>query len=127
MSEMITTSPRVPEEWRDDAEEMGISLSEYMRRMVRAGRRQWGYEHEEEPDQPTVRLDDEARDPSDDINAILQDTIVRNLSTMNGISEEELIEILIDDLEKQIETHLQELMDDEVVEYSPIKGGWVKR
>lgn len=56
MPQLKNISTYVPESWHSDADEMGISVSEYIRRMARAGRRQWGYDHTEEADEPHVHF-----------------------------------------------------------------------
>lgn len=120
-----TKHATVPEEWTADAEEMGVSLSEYVRRMARAGRRQWGYDHIEEADEPHVQFDEATTSPDEETTAIIQDTIVRNLSTTDGISEEELADLITRDISNEVGTQLEELMHERVVEYSPTQGGWV--
>ncbi|WP_141551742.1 DUF5805 domain-containing protein [Natrinema sp. CBA1119] len=120
-----TKQATVPEEWAADADEMGVSFSEYVRRMARAGRRQWGYEHNEEADEPHVQFEEGRSSPDEEIATIIQDTIVRNLSSRDGISEDELGELITGDIAEEVSNQLEELMREGTVEYSPTNGGWV--
>lgn len=126
MTGSVQIQTRVPEEWRDEADELEVTLAEYVRMMVRSGRRDWGFEHMEEPDQPHVKVEEETKTAGEQINAIVKDAIVRNLSTDDGTSEDELIEIILHDLEGQIGQILNELASEGVVRYDPVEGGWVK-
>lgn len=122
--------PKVPKHWEDDAEEIDVSLPEYVRRMARAGRRQWGFVHTEEPDTPQLNVDESMAESTTDASGSavdLQDAILRVLSTTDGLDEAELTELVLDDLQSQIEQELQELKDADEVDYHLDKGGWVKK
>lgn len=124
MVDRQTIGINVPQEWVEEADDSDVSRSEWFRRLVRAGRRQWGYDHVEEPDEPGMNLDE----PSSDNDSIddLEAAILRNLSTSEGVDQEELAELLLDDLQEQMETALQSLKDDGKVDIDLTKGGWVK-
>lgn len=117
----------IPQAWVEDADAMGISKVEWARRMVRCGRRQWGFDHVEEPDYPHLKLEQSAKDPTEDVEDVIDDAIVRNLSTTKGISEDELLEFVVGDLEDQFSNRLEALLDAGQIDYSPSKGGLIKR
>lgn len=120
-----TKHATVPEEWTADADEMGVSLSEYVRRMARAGRRQWGYDHLTDADEPHVQFDEDRLSIDEETTTIIQETVIRNLSTKDGISEEELSDLITRDIEQEIADQLEQLMQEGKVKYSPTMGGWV--
>lgn len=124
MTDRQTIGINVPTDWVEEADDSDVSRSEWFRRLVRAGRRQWGYDHIEEPDEPEMNLEE----PSSDDNSIddLEAAILRNLSTTDGVDQEELTQLLLDDLQEQMETTLQSLKDDGKVDIDLTKGGWVK-
>lgn len=118
-----TKQATVPEEWASDAEEMGVSLSEYVRRMVRAGRRQWGYDHVEDADEPHVQFEETQPAAQNDLG--IEELILRNLSTTDGIEQGDLADLITADIDTEIGNALEELMGRDEVEYSPTQGGWV--
>lgn len=113
----------VPKEWREDAEDMDVALTEYVRRMVRAGQRQWGYDHEKEPKKKGIRVDNSTNEA---LEKALQTALLQNLSTTEGIGEEELADLLFDDLITDLGKHLQTLKDSGEADYNPRDGGWIK-
>lgn len=123
MNQSTRVSVAVPDEWANDAEEMDQSKSEYVRRMVRAGRRQWGYDHTDEPERKGLK---DRSEGNKNMESVLQSTILQNLSTDNGLKEDELADLLFSELINTIETQLQELKDDGKVDYNVTGGGWVK-
>lgn len=129
MTEFRLVHPKVPKHWEEEAEEMDISLPEYVRRMARAGRRQWGFAHVTEPDRPRLNVDEEmvGGRSNSGTAADLQESILRVLSTTKGVDEAELTELVLDDLQDQIKSELQELKEDGEVDYHIDKGGWVKK
>lgn len=114
---------RFPQEWKEEADEMDVSTAEYIRRMVRSGRRQWGHDHIEEPEQGGLR---HKKPESTKVEKALQAALLRNLSTDNGVQEDELAELLFDDLLNDLKEQLQELKDSGKATYNPGDGGWVK-
>lgn len=118
---------RVPEKWRDEANELDVALTEYIRMMVRAGRLDWGFEHTEEPDCPHVKVDEESSGADEQIETIVKDTIVRNLSCDSGTAESELTDIILHDVEAQVGQILNDLADEDIVRYDAVQGGWVKQ
>lgn len=120
-----TKHANVPEEWAADAESMGVSLSEYVRRMARAGRRQWGYDHVTDADEPHVQFDENRLSTDEETITIIREMAIRNLSAKDGITEEELADLITRDIEQEIADQLEQLMQEGEVKYSPTLGGWV--
>lgn len=117
---------RYPPEWADDAEDMDVTITEFIRRMVRAGRCQYGYDHVEEPDEPHLRLDTDGQGTLD-IDEVVREFVRRNLATDDGLTEEELADLVAQNLEESIVEQLEVLKAEGVVDYEPIAGGWVKQ
>ena len=117
--------PYIPTEWVEEAAQSEVSNAEWYRRMIRAGRRQWGYDHIEEPEEPGLQFDEPGQ-ASDHPAGDLRESILRNLSTTDGVDQEELAELLLDDLQDQMEVALQDLKDDGKVDIDLNKGGWIK-
>ena len=126
MTENVQLQTRVPRDWRDEADQLDVTLAEYVRMMVRSGRLDWGFEHTEVPDRPHVKLEKQTPDTDEQIDAIIEDAVIRNLSTEEGTTEEELVEIILHDMEKQTGRILNELSAQDDVHYDAVKGGWVK-
>jgi hypothetical protein len=114
------------EKWEKEAEEMDISKAQYFRRMIRSGRRQWGYTEENDTNRGELQLKNPENTPTDS-DSNIKTTIKRNLSTTEGVSEEEIAEIVYQDLADQIGELLVELKEEGEADYDPTKGGWIKR
>jgi len=111
-----------PDEWIKEADERDLSNREYGKRMIRAGRRQFGidYDSTETPVNPkTLKLDENT---SSEIEAQLKDWIHTNLST----DEAQDIEDLVDLLEGDIAKLADELCDEGKAKYRRSKGGYLK-
>lgn len=117
---MTGTSFEMPDKWVEDANAMNVSRAEYCRRMIRAGRRQLGYDYQpqETPsDMKSLQLNnDEDRDVE------LGEWIHKNLSKDTGINEERLINLLKEDIIEAAD----DLCDQGLAKYRRSDGGWVK-
>lgn len=112
----------VPDEWVQEADERDLSLSEYGRRMIRAGRRQFGHDYapNETPATPnTLKLDDST---GAKIETQLKAWIHANLSTDDAQDVDNLVALLEDDLA----TLADELCDEEKAKYRRSQGGYLK-
>jgi len=112
----------IPDEWAEDADERDISITEYLKRMTRAGRRQFGYKYEliELPAEPkALKLGETTRSK---IEAQLKAWILANLSTDNAQDLEDLME----SLEKDLSTLADELCDEGKAKYRRSQGGYLK-
>ena len=110
----------MPDEWAEAADEMGVTYSEYVRRMTRAGRRQMGYDYdpEEAPaDVKSLKLEEDIKKTDTDV---VREFILRNLSTEEYIGAEELVKLLKEDIAEIAE----ELESEGELEGSVSKGGW---
>ncbi len=115
-----TYVPRYQKEaWRERADELGMTQSEFVRTMVQAGVRELG-------------LDDEASDTAadssgDDEEDALDARVVAELRERGVADWDALREALAGDFEERLEAALESLSDDGVVKYSPRDGGYVLR
>lgn len=116
------TIDHIPDEWVEEADQRGISLREYGRRMVRAGRRQFGHDYEpsETPATPqTLKLEEST---GSEVEAHLKAWIQKNLSTDDAQGVDELVALLEDELA----TLADELCDEEKAKYRRSRGGYLK-
>jgi hypothetical protein len=93
----------LPEEWEKDKEEMGVSAAEWVRRMVRLGRRQYGlpYDPEEVPaEMASIKTENDETADSDYVREFL----LANLSTDEYLEIEELLDLIGKDIDKEIKS-----------------------
>ena len=112
----------LPDEWVKEADERDLSLTEYTKRMVRAGRRQFGHDYapSETPATPnTLKLDDST---GSEIETQLKAWIHANLST----DDAQDVDNLVDLLEDEFTDLLSELMDEGKAKYEPKEDGYLK-
>lgn len=109
-----TSAPQYQkDEWVEHADELDMSLSEFVRSMVQAGRR--GFEA------PAGERDANGTEGAmDDLRGRLLDA----LADAEYLSWEELVDEIVDDIEADVETELQALLDENRVEHSPRNGGY---
>lgn len=106
-------------EWRDHADELGMSQSEFLRTMVQAGRRGFG---ESEPDaSETQKSNDSGENGASDE---LADRVETVLTADEYHSWDELLASITDNIEDRLEETLAELQDENVVRYSGRNGGY---
>jgi hypothetical protein len=101
-------------QWREHADELGMSQSEFVRLMIQAGRRDFALDSEsgqERSGDETPRVDD------------LEDRVLDVLD-VGHCSWEELIEALTEDIEERLETTLQHLQRENRIRYSGRHGGY---
>ena len=116
----VTVSTYVPahqrERWREDAERLGMSQSEFVRSMVQAGRR--GFSLDGETGKP-VEGDVPGSNPRGDG---LKTAVHEILQRQGPLAWSELTEELIGDLEDDLEEALLELQADGRIRHSPRAG-----
>jgi len=105
------------EVWRDHADELGMSLSEFVRTMVQAGRRGFAPTESTGSEEP-------ASEPSDPEGRSLE-TRVRAALESGPCSWDELIEAVVGDVEDELEGTLDDLQERNRVRYSGRDGGYV--
>lgn len=120
----VTVSTYVPahqhERWREDAERLDMSQSEFVRSMVQAGRRGFDLdgnssERPSDPEEPDVRgSNPRGNDLKRDILVLLREE--------GPLGWDELVHELTGDLESELETTLIGLQEENRVDHSPREG-----
>jgi len=111
--------------WREHAEELGMSQSEFVRTMVQAGRRDFeipelsGDENAAEAEDRSVEADRETASTGD-----FERRVKGALSASDHRSWDELLAELTDDIEDRLDETLQELQAANDVQYSGRHGGY---
>lgn len=107
----------VPEEqrtiWEDHADELGLSLSRYVRYMVQSGRRGFLSDN---PDTPASH--------SQSTTQPLEDQVLEILSESEYLDWEDLVGALTGNFEEELENTLDYLQNDNVIRYSGRNGGY---
>jgi hypothetical protein len=105
--------PYQKERWREHADRLGMTQSEFVRTMVQAGRRDF-----EVPDPP-------GREESGEGDGSGLEPLVRGaLDPEQHRSWDDLLEALTEDLEERLEETLASLQEENVVQYSGRRGGY---
>lgn len=112
------TTIKLTEQQEREKNEMGVSAAEWARRMIRLGRRQYGYPYEPEeiPDIPSIKT----REDSKNENDLIKQFLLNNLSTEKFVSLDELVALL----EEEIEETAKDLERRKIVESSFSEGGF---
>lgn len=113
--------------WRDHADELGMSQSEYVRTMVQAGRS--GFEPPEATSQTGVdetasSVEDRSPDATPGVDG-LEDRVLGVLADGDHYDWDALLAALTDDIEQRLDETLQELQSADRVRYSGRNGGYV--
>lgn len=110
------------DEWVEHADELDMSLSEFVRSMVQSGRRGFG---------PATGEHDATGSTGSTDSVVVEsqsgDHRERLLDALAGggyLSWEELVDRTIGDVEADLEAELQALLDENRVEHSPRNGGY---
>lgn len=107
------------ETWRDHADDVGMSLSEFVRTMTQAGRR--GFVEADETKDSEER-DDPGSNPGGDG---LEDVIVETVGD-GAASWDELVAAATGDVEDRLDETLSRLQDKGTLRYSGREGGYVR-
>ena len=111
------------EVWRDHADELGMSLSEFVRTMVQSGRS--GFESTE-PGSATPSNSVEGGSPDVTPGGDgLEEGVLELLRSEGPLDWDGLVEGLAGDFEDRLEEALDELQSDNRVKYSGRDGGYV--
>ncbi|MFB6167883.1 MAG: DUF5805 domain-containing protein [Haloferacaceae archaeon] len=105
------------ETWREHAEDLGMSLSEFVRTMTQAGRRGFVEVGSERPTDG-----DPAADPG---GQGLEDLILEAVGD-GAASWEELVDAATGDVEDRLDDALSRLQDEGRLRYSGREGGYVR-
>lgn len=101
--------------WDEDADEMDMSRSEFVKAMVQAGRRGFGGEPAED-----TEISGEC---STETN--LQSRILDTLEEHNCLSWDDLLAEVTGDVESRLDSTLKALQDDGEIRYSGREGGYI--
>ncbi|ELZ98807.1 hypothetical protein C440_00585 [Haloferax mucosum ATCC BAA-1512] len=119
--------------WKEHADRLGMSQSEFVRTMVQAGRSDFevptkGNEAGISPGVERVKAGLQTENSNQPIvgenNSRLEGRIVEVLETDSHHSWDDLVSALTDDIEDRLESTLQELQSDGRVVYSGRHGGY---
>jgi hypothetical protein len=106
------------ETWRDHAEDLGMSLSEFIRTMTQAGRR--GFVEIES--KRAVKDGDPGTDPrSQGLETLIIEVVGEDVA-----SWEELVDAATGDVEDRLDNALSRLQDEGELRYSGRDGGYVQ-
>jgi phytoene dehydrogenase-like protein len=103
--------PYQKDRWREHADQLGMSQSEFVRTMVQAGRRDF-----------EIPADDE--EPPGEGTSGLEPQVKAALDPDDHRSWDELLERVTDDVEDRLEEALSSLQAANVVQYSGRHGGY---
>ena len=122
-TETVQVKTRVPayqrEAWRDAADRLGMSQSEFVRTMVQAGRS--GLETAESTGKLSNPEEGSSQGSNPGGNA-LEERVLAALDEAEAVSWDELVEALVGDFEERLE---ETLHSSDRVRYSGRKGGYV--
>jgi hypothetical protein len=122
-SETVQVKTRVPAHqraaWREAADDLGMSQSEFVRTMVQAGRR--GFEAAEEP-RGSSSPEEGASPDSDPRGDGLEARVRGTLSDEDALGWDELVDAVLGDFEDRLDRITQESDD---IRYSGRDGGYV--
>ncbi|MFD1634418.1 DUF5805 domain-containing protein [Haloplanus ruber] len=105
--------PYQKDRWREHADRLGMSQSEFVRTMVQAGRRDF-----EVPD-PAER-----EEPGEAESSGLEPRVKDALTGEDGCSWDDLLAHVTEDIENRLEETLADLQEQNVVQYSGRAGGY---
>lgn len=120
----VTVSTYVPAHqhgrWREDAERLDMSQSEFVRSMVQAGRR--GFDLGDGPSDPTTDSEEPGVAGSNPGGNGLKTAVLELLREEGPLGWEELVHELTGNLESELETTLVGLREENQVQHSPRDG-----
>jgi hypothetical protein len=101
------------EQWREHADRLGMSQSEFVRTMVQAGRRDF--------EVPERTVEEES---AEDGSSGLEPQVKTALSGEDHLSWDDLLDRVTDGVEDRLEDTLETLQEANVVQYSGRHGGY---
>ena len=108
----ISASQHIIDEWRQEAEEAGMTYSLWARQHIEAGRRQ------------IAALSPRAT--SDEQDSDLESDILEQISKEEGATTDEITQAVTDPIEDEIAEHLKRLDSEGVIGFDPVEGGYVR-
>ena len=115
------------DEWQSHADELDMSLSEFVRSMVQAGRRGFTGGSAGQSTASDVESPGGADSDADPQGSRLEDRILSTLADGESYDWDELVGAVTDDLEAQLDEVLQELQARDEIRYSGRDGGYVRK
>ena len=124
----VTTrvSPEQKDHWREDAQRLGMSQSEFVRTMVQAGRRELGLSGDERIGDSRPTREEPGFEDTNPRGEALEDRVLELLDQREARSWEELVEALTAGLEERLDETLGELQESGRVRYSGRHGGYLR-
>lgn len=105
--------------WAEEAEEMGVSRSEYVRMMVQAGRRDFDLATDKESEESNIEASDNNRGDPD-----LESRVMTALDSKGPLDWEALVNEITQGLENQLENTLDKLQSSNDIKYNGRHGGY---
>ncbi len=115
------------QEWQAHADELDMSLSEFVRSMVQAGRR--GFTADSSSIEPSTVAEggEGEQSDADPQGQRLEDRVLSTLADGDSYEWDELVAAVTDDIEAQLDETLQDLQARDEIRYSGREGGYVKK
>ncbi|QSG14922.1 DUF5805 domain-containing protein [Halapricum desulfuricans] len=111
------------DEWREHADELDMSQSEFVRTMVQAGRR--GFPEQPTPDESKETSTEETTtSDGTDTSDGLEQRVESVLTAGEYYSWDELLAAITDNIEERLDETLADLQEENVVRYSGRNGGY---
>ncbi|MCU4717913.1 DUF5805 domain-containing protein [Halapricum hydrolyticum] len=110
------------DEWREHADELDMTQSEFVRTMVQAGRR--GFLEDEESDEQNTEEPSSTETTAGETGDALAERVESALTAGEYYSWDELLAAITDNIEDRLEETLADLQDRNVVRYSGRNGGY---
>ena len=115
------------QEWQAHADELDMSLSEFVRSMVQAGRRGFTVDSVEDGSSTVEKSGEGEQSDADPQGQRLEDRVLSTLADGDSYEWDELVAAVTDDIEAQLDETLQELQARDEIRYSGREGGYVKK
>lgn len=115
------------DEWQSHADELDMSLSEFVRSMVQAGRR--GFTAEDTGPEPAEHTEagGGASSDADPQGQRLEERVRSLLADGDSYEWDELVAVVTDDVEERLDDTLQELQARDEIRYSGRDGGYLRK
>lgn len=112
------------DQWAAEAESMDMSLSEFVRSMVQAGRSELSLDETAMPNRDIKKAPADPSSGSEPQGSRLEDRVLAILDEGDYYEWDELVAALTDDVEQRLEDALQELQASGEVQHSGRHGGY---
>ena len=114
-------------EWQDHAEELDMSLSEFVRSMVQAGRRGFNGGGGSAGENQAEKSGADPNSDADPRGKRLEDRVLSIIDDSACYDWDELLDAVTEDVEAQLEEALDELQARDEIKYSGRDGGYVRK